>query len=97
MKKNFQQLTILAMACVVISCSSIKVYSDLDNTEDFTQFKTFEYYGWSRDSDQALPEMDRNRIEAAFAEEGRKLGLTRVDSNGPSGLPMPLNRPSKWM
>lgn len=63
-------------------CSSTKVISDKDSTEDFTQFKTFEYYGWAENSDQVLTRFDKERIEAAFAEEGRKRGLTRNDSNG---------------
>jgi Domain of unknown function (DUF4136) len=64
------------------SCSSTKVISDKDSTEDFTQFKTFEYYGWTDSSDQILSRFDKERIEAAFADEGRKRGLTRNDSNG---------------
>ena len=64
------------------SCSSTKVISDKDSSEDFTQFKTFEYYGWADNSDQALTRFDKERIEAAFAEEGRKRGITQVESNG---------------
>jgi hypothetical protein len=64
------------------SCSSVKVISDKDNTEDFTQFKTFEFYGWAENSDKVLTRFDRERIEAAFVEEAKKRGLTGVKENG---------------
>ncbi len=67
---------------VFTSCSSVKVISDKDPAADFTDFKTFEYYGWADNSDQLLNRFDKERIESAFAEEGRKRGLTRVDSDG---------------
>ena len=67
---------------VFSSCSSTKVISDQDPVVDFTEFKTFEYYGWADNSDQMLNRFDKERIESAFAEEGRKRGLTRVDSDG---------------
>ncbi len=67
---------------VFTSCSSTKVISDKDPVVDFTEFKTFEYYGWADNSDQILNRFDKERIESAFAEEGRKRGLTRVDAGG---------------
>ena len=64
------------------SCSSVKVFSDKDKTEDFTQFNTFEFYGWAENSDQALTRFDKERIEAAFIEEAKKRGMTGVKENG---------------
>jgi hypothetical protein len=64
------------------SCSSTKVISDIDKTEDFTQFKTFEFYGWAENSDKVLTRFDKERIEAAFVEEAKKRGLTGVKENG---------------
>ncbi len=78
LKSIFYLLAIIQFS----SCSSVKVYSDLDRSEDFTLFKTFEFYGWANNSDQVLTRFDKERIEAAFVEEARKRGLTGVKENG---------------
>ncbi|RLD52089.1 MAG: DUF4136 domain-containing protein, partial [Bacteroidetes bacterium] len=67
MKKNV--LVILMAAFVLSGCSSIKVVSDFDPTVDFTQYKTFEYYGWLEDSDKLINDLDKRRIESAFGAE----------------------------
>ncbi len=66
----------------ISSCSSIKVISDMDQTVDFTKFKTFEYYGWAEESDKILNRFDKERIESAFGDEFRKRGMTYVESEG---------------
>lgn len=63
-------------------CTSIKVTSDLDKSVDFTKHKTFQYYGWQKDSDKILNSLDKNRIESAFGAEFKKRGLTYVKDNG---------------
>ncbi len=67
---------------VISSCSSIKVVSDMDQTVDFTKFKTFEYYGWAEESDKLLNRFDKERIEGAFGDEFRKRGMTYTESGG---------------
>lgn len=64
------------------ACSSVKVVSDHDKTVDFTKYKTYEYYGWAENSDQILNQMDKERIEKAFAMEFSKRGMTYVQSGG---------------
>ena len=67
---------------ILTSCSTYQVVSDKDDSEDFTQFKTFEYWGWAEDSDQVLNRFDKERIETAFREEAEKRGIKKVESNG---------------
>ena len=50
--------------------SGLKVTSDYDKTVDFSKYKTYEYYGWSDNSDEFLTEFDRERIESAFGRRG---------------------------
>jgi hypothetical protein len=69
-------------AIFMISCSSIKVITDYDKTLDFSQYKTFEYYGWADESDQILNRFDKERIEKAFGAEFSKRGLQYVQENG---------------
>ena len=66
MKKLF--IALLAGA-LLSACSSLTVVSDLDKSVDFTQYKTFEYYGWTDNSDQLMNRFDKERIEDSFGNE----------------------------
>ena len=82
--KNLLKTSILLSFFVMIfsGCSSTKVVSDKDNSVDFSKIRTFEFYGWADNSDAVLTRFDKERIEAAFAEEARKRGITKAESNG---------------
>ena len=82
MKKTLFRIMLLALGFSFLNCSSVKVITDKDPTVNFNEFKTYEFYGWAENSDQKLTRFDRERIERAFREEGRKRGLNRVESNG---------------
>lgn len=62
--------------------SGLKVTSDYDKTVDFSKYKTYEYYGWSDNSDEFLTEFDRERIESAFGREFQNRGWAYTESNG---------------
>lgn len=64
------------------ACSSIKVTSDYDKEADFTKYKTFEYYGWTEESDKILNRFQKERIENAFGIEFDKRGLKYVKDGG---------------
>ena len=57
MKKLIYLIVASTLALVVSSCSSTKIYSDVDPSVDFTKFKTFEYYGWAKESDKLLNDL----------------------------------------
>jgi len=80
MKKNV--FLFLAAAVILSGCSGIKVVSDFDPSVDFTQYKTFEYYGWLEESDKQLNDLDKRRIEAAFGAEFEARGLKYVEEGG---------------
>lgn len=82
--KNLLKTSILLSFFVMIlsGCASTKVVSDKDGSVDFSKIRTFEFYGWADNSDAVLTRFDKERIEAAFAEEGRKRGITKAESNG---------------
>jgi len=83
---NFKTILTLLGAVIILitvsSCSSVKVQSDVDPTFDFTKNKSFEYYGWANKSDQMLNDLDKKRIENAFADELYKRGLGYVATGG---------------
>jgi len=64
------------------SCSGVKVVSDYDKEADFSQYETFEYYGWSEGSGSLLNEFDKNRIEQAFGSEFARRDLKFLKSDG---------------
>ena len=72
----------LFSAMFFAGCSSIKIAYDYDKTVDFTQYKTFEYYGWAKESDQIINQLDRQRVEEAFGFEFARRGLSYVKSGG---------------
>lgn len=82
--KNLLKTSILLSFFVMIlsGCASTKVVSDKDGSVDFSKIRTFEFYGWADNSDAVLTRFDKERIEAAFIEEGRKRGITKAESNG---------------
>lgn len=80
MKKTFFIIGLAAL--FLYGCSGITVTSDVDKTVDFSQFKTFEYYGWANNSDKLLNDIDKRRIESAFGDEFKKRGMTYVESGG---------------
>jgi len=82
-KKNFSVLFIAGFITLFLaSCSTISVTTDYDKTVDFGKYKTFEYYGWAKESDKILNDFDKSRIESAFGDEFKKRGFTLVESGG---------------
>ena len=78
-----KKLLLLPVIILALSaCSTLKVSYDVDGSVDFTQFKTFEYYGWAEESDRILNQLDRNRIEKSFGSEFAKRGLNYVEKGG---------------
>ncbi|MEZ5084288.1 MAG: DUF4136 domain-containing protein [Bacteroidales bacterium] len=75
-------LAIALTALFLSSCSSTKITADYDKSVDFTKYKSFEYYGWAKESDKLLNDLDKKRIEESFANEFYKRGLTYVKEGG---------------
>jgi hypothetical protein len=82
MKNKIQILLALFALWAFTNCSGFKVISDSDPTEDFTKLKKFEFAGWGNESGQSLNRFERERIEAAFANEAELRGLELVNSGG---------------
>jgi hypothetical protein len=81
-KVIFKLLGAVLILLSIVSCSSVKIQTDVDSSVDFAQFKTFEYSGWADKSDQILNDIDKKRIESAFADEFYKRGLGVVAKDG---------------
>ena len=82
MKSLSKTFLLFAVIAAFSSCSTLKVTHDYDRSIDFTKLKTYEFYGWAKESDKILNQLERDRIQAAFADEFKKRGLTYVESGG---------------
>lgn len=79
MKKLF---SLLLPSILLMGCSGLKITSDYDSTVDFTQYKTYSFYGWVNDTDKDISVFDRKRIEKAFKDEFDSRHLTLVQEGG---------------
>ncbi len=75
-------LGVVLAAMFIASCSTVKIHTDLDSTVDFSKYRNFEYYGWADGSDRILNDLDKRRIEKAFADELYKRGMGYVAKDG---------------
>jgi len=83
MKKSLRSLiTGFILIIAFASCSTLKVVSDKDSSVDFSQYRTYQYYGWAKESNKILNALDQERIEKAFGKEFEKRGLKYVKDNG---------------
>ena len=80
--KNLVKVSfIITLAMLVYSSAFSQVTVDFDKTVDFTKYKTFSFAGWQKDSDKALNDLDKKRLQDAFKEEFTSRGLQIVTSN----------------
>jgi len=79
--KKLLGLWLLAVL-IMSGCSSVKVHSDYDKAADFSNYKTYEFLGWAEESDKILNDLDKERIQKAFANEFDKRNMEYVESNG---------------
>ena len=76
-------LLMVGMIFLLASCSSsVKIHTDYDRSVDFSKYRSFEYYGWADGSDKILNDLDKKRIQNAFADELYKRGMGYVAKDG---------------
>lgn len=80
--KNLRRIIAAIIALSFVSCSSIKVVTDVDKTVDFSSYKTFSFLGWQDDSDKILNDMDKKRLHEAFKKEFDARGMQYLEENG---------------
>lgn len=82
MKTRIFTLSGLAMLVLITACSPVKVVTDMDKSVDFSQYKTYSFLGWQKDSDQIMNEFDKKRIHEAFGNEFKARGMEYVEEGG---------------
>ncbi len=85
-KKPFTSIFLLLPLLCSFVIANAQVNSDYDKDADFTQYKTYTFKGWEKNSDQILNKFDKERIYTAFTNELSARGLTKDDSNPDVGI-----------
>tara|TARA_A100001011_G_scaffold400839_1_gene519644 strand:- start:5584 stop:6114 length:531 start_codon:yes stop_codon:yes gene_type:complete len=70
---------LLIFLLIFISCSSVKVYSDYDQSVDFSKYKTFAYFKPEIDKVD-ISDLDKRRILKALDNEMNIKGLTKSET-----------------
>ena len=81
--KNIYFLASLISLLILVSCTSVNVYSDYDKETDFSEFKTYAFYKKGIDKVE-ISDLDKKRILRAIEKELKLKGL--VPSENPDLL-----------
>ena len=71
-------LLLLISSSILMSCSSLKVYTDYDDKIDFNKYKTFAFYKPEIDKAK-ISDLDKKRILRAIESELLAKGFTKSD------------------
>lgn len=80
--KKLARLFSIIILLMAVSCSSVKVVTDMDRSTDFSKYTTYSFLGWQDDSDALLNEFDKKRLRDAFKAEFDSRGLRYVEEGG---------------
>jgi len=89
MRKNYL-IPVLSLALILSSCSSVKVTTDQAKDADFSQYKTYSFLGWQKDSDKIMNDMDKTRMHDAFKKEFAVRGLEYVSEGADMAISLYL-------
>jgi hypothetical protein len=86
-KRKMKRLSSILLGLLFVipflpGCSTLKITYDYNKDVDFNQFKTYQFYGWAKGSENNINSLDRERVQDAFVKELKKRGLTYVKDNG---------------
>ncbi|GGZ12671.1 hypothetical protein GCM10007049_00440 [Echinicola pacifica] len=79
--KLFGALFIALFLTTSLTELSAQVKSDFDKDTDFTQFKTYSFAGWQKNSDEKLNEFDKKRVLESLKSEFGQRGMTYQESD----------------
>lgn len=74
-----KKLATLLLSLCFFTLQAQKVTIDLDESVDFSQYKSFQFLGWQNESDKVLNEFDKERMRHAFANEFKSRNLEKKD------------------
>lgn len=82
MKKTISFLGAMLLFVCLSNNILAQVKSDYDKTTNFSEYKTYTFGGWVKDSDKILTDFDKKRITDALSNEFSSRGMSYVESGG---------------
>lgn len=82
MKKNISGICLSIFLLLGAVNLQAQVTSYVDESVDFSTYKTYSFLGWQQDSDSLLPDIDKERLQKAFKSEFDARNLSYVQSGG---------------
>lgn len=86
MKVKFLLIAFAFVSLFLISnCSpklDITLFHQADDSVNYSNYHSFEYYGWADSSDRVLTQMDKRIIETSFGKQFKERELEYVKENG---------------
>ena len=81
--KNFIFPILVLTVALLIGCSSVRVTTDHDPSQDFTKYKTFKIYDGNPIPDNALDQnpLIKKRVYSAIEEVMKNKGFSQVESD----------------
>ena len=80
--KHIKFLITIILSLTLFSCSTVKVTTDSEKSTNFSQYKTYSFLGWQKNSDQVMSEFDRKHMRDAFKNEFDKRNLKFMKEGG---------------
>ncbi|MCK5776215.1 MAG: DUF4136 domain-containing protein [Bacteroidales bacterium] len=73
-------LLLLLLPIFMSACSSLKTTTEYDPDVDFTQYKTYLFLPWNKQSDEILTDIDKKRFRDAIRTDLNILGYTESNT-----------------
>lgn len=82
MKKTISFLGAMLLFVCLSNNVVAQVKSDYDKNANFSEYETYTFGGWVKDSDKILTDFDKKRITDALSNEFSSRGMSYVESGG---------------
>lgn len=80
MTSEFKLTVTFFLLLFIVSTGFSQEKSSYDRSIDFTEFETYHFVGWNKDSDKILNDFDKKRVIEALKEEFKARGMSLVQS-----------------
>ena len=80
--KILSAFSIVTLAIIMVSCSSVKVVTDSNKSADFSGYETFGFQSWQDVSDEIFSSGDKKIMRDSFIKEFERRGFMYVSGKG---------------
>ena len=84
--KKIAIVVLVMVFALSTSMKAQKVTGDYDKATDFSQYKTYQFVGWQKDSEKVMNDFDKKRLRDAIVEELGARDFKLVESGADMGV-----------